>query len=440
MKKMNCLLRLPSILLLAMTISLAPSLRTSAVAGEYDFDLAEFENKPFEWGGYLQMSYDHMALNQDGLLYRLNFLNQPNSDINRLTAGIEINGLYTKGIASLNWLLYSEAEQDELGWRDSVDVYEAAVSLNISPSFTVDIGKKVNKWGKGYAWNPVGFIARPKDPSNPEDALEGFVGLNLDMVKSFQGALRTVALTSVVLPVWKGVNEEFGQTDNVNLAAKLYLLYRDTDIDLLVYTGNSRSNRFGIDFSRNISSNFEVHGEFAYIPSLEQKYLDPDGVVLARTLSANSWLLGLRYLSSTDITSIIELYHNDAGASQEEMEGFLQLVSEATAAFPDSFNHDLISKVTSLSRIYASPQPGRNYLYARISQKEPFDLLYLTPGITLIHNLDDSSSTISPELLYNGFTNWEMRLRLSSHIGSSLTENGEKQNSSKADLRLRYFF
>ena len=55
-------------------------------------------------------------------------------------------------------------------------------------------------------------------------------------------------------------------------------------------------------------------------------------------------------------------------------------------------------------------------------------------------NLDDKSYSISPEMVYTGFTNWELRLRFSYLNGGTSTEYGEKMNSNKLELRLRYFF
>jgi len=65
---------------------------------DYSFDLGKFEDKPFEMGGYVELKYDHLDLNQDGLLYKLNFLQEPRSDINRVSGSTEINGMYKKGI------------------------------------------------------------------------------------------------------------------------------------------------------------------------------------------------------------------------------------------------------------------------------------------------------------------------------------------------------
>ena len=89
---------------------------------------------------------------------------------------------------------------------------------------------------------------------------------------------------------------------------------------------------------------------------------------------------------------------------------------------------------------YASFAPMRNYLYLKVNIKDPFDFLYLTPSLTAIVNLDDSSFTLTPELVYKGFSNIEIRLRSSLLSGREVSEYGEKQNDWKCELRLRYSF
>ncbi|RPI52449.1 MAG: hypothetical protein EHM49_05570, partial [Deltaproteobacteria bacterium] len=218
-------------------------------------------------------------------------------------------------------------------------------------------------------------------------------------------------------------------------------LYRDTDIDLIFYTGDSRSTRYGLDFSKNIAPNFEIHGELGYVPRQDGVILQDDGSALVKETGALSHLLGLRYLSENDITSIIEYYHNDAGYTEEEMERFFQLISDGENQFLASGSDALLEKARDMSlRSYGKPQPGRNYLYARFTQKEPFDILYFSPGLFTIINLDDKSYSINPEIVYTGFTNWELRLRFSYLNGGTSTEYGEKMNSNKLELRLRYFF
>ncbi len=411
--------------------------RMLQAAENYSFDLEEFEKKSFEWSGYFELKWDHIDLNKDSAFYLLNSRQNQRATLDSLTGSLLIGGDYSKGIATFHGLLMASGQQDNYGWIDMAEIYEAYVSIKPSPVATYGIGKKSYKWGKGYAWNPVGFINRGKDPNNPEEALEGYFTAEMDLIKSFSGKLQNAAFTAVALPVYENVNEDFGAQDNMNFAAKLYLLYRDTDIDLIFSGGNSRSTSIGFDFAKNLASNFEIHGEMAYTPHHKKLILHEDGSTSTEKNSALSYLLGLRYLSENDITSIIEYYHNGAGYTEDELDRFFQLIADA-----DNSGFDiLLEKARELSlRGYGKPHLGRNYLYARFSQKESFDILYFTPGLTTIINLDDMSYTITPEVVYTGFTNWELRGRFSYIDGGESTEYGEKQNSNKVEVRVRYFF
>ena len=407
---------------------------------EFSFELEEFERKTLENGGYAELKFEHMDINHDSAFAILN-LDQPRSTVDRFYGSLQIDGYYTREIISFNWVLNASAQQDNLGWTDTADVYESYLSIKPSPFLTAGVGKKLYRWGAGYAWNPIGFINRPKDPNDPEEAMEGYITTEVDLIKSFSGPLQTVAFTTAILPVWQGVNEDFGEINNVNLAAKLYFLYRDTDIDLIFYTGDSRSTRYGMDFSRNLAPNFEIHGELGYVPDQRRVVLQDDGSALVQETAALSYLLGLRYLWENDMTGIIEYYHNDAGYTEEEMGRFFQLISDSENQLLASDSDLLLERARDIGlRSYGRPQAGRNYLYARFTQKEPFDILYFSPGLFTIINLDDKSYSISPQLVYTGFTNWELRLRFSYLNGGTSTEYGEKMNSNKLELRVRYFF
>lgn len=417
----------------------------TTVAGEstdtFSFEVEEFEKKPLEMGGYVEARWDHIDINQQGALARLNYYDDPVSTIDRLTGSIQFDGSYIRGLSSFKWLLKASGQWQEGDWIDTADVFEAYASLKPTDKLTTTLGKKSYKWGKGYAWNPVGFLNRPKDPNNPEEALEGYITAEADSIKSFSGEVQNIALTTVLLPVVRGVNEDFGQEGNLNLATKLYLLYEDTDLDLLFFTGNSRSTRFGFDFSRNLAVNFEIHGEYAYLPDLEKVYLEEDGSTTRRKDSTHSLLLGLRYLSEFNLTSIVEYYHNGSGYSEAELDRFYQMVAEGSRRFTEQGVDNLLRESRKLGlQGYTRPYLGRDYLYGRFSLKEPWDILYVTPSLTTIINLDDQSFTMTPEVLYTGFTNWELRFRFSLLGGDSDTEYGERQNKSKVELRARYFF
>lgn len=193
------------------------------------------------------------------------------------------------------------------------------------------MGKKTLRWGKGYAWSPVGFVERPKDPNDPELSREGYTVAAADFIRNFDGPLQTVAFTPVLLPVGADVNSDFGKPDHVNVAAKLYFLYRDTDIDLVYLGRGSRTPRFGVDFSRNLTSNLEIHGEWARIADFEQKVTDSSGTTT--TQQRDSSLLGMRYLSENDTTLILEYYRNGTGYTQSQMGDFYRFVDNGVAQF-----------------------------------------------------------------------------------------------------------
>ena len=409
---------------------LACLLATSAQAEEFSFDASAFEKKPFEFGGYLELKADRAWLKPSGSFYKLNEIDRGTLDRN--TATLKLNAKFTQGIASLNLRAAAEVRRDDLTSENTERFDEAYVSFKPDPGFTLDVGKIALKWGKGYAWNPVGFVERPKDPNDVELAREGFTMVTADFIRNFEGDLKTVAFTPVLIPVGSGHNSDFGQPNHINAAAKLYLLYKDTDIDFTWLGSGSRTARFGVDFSRNLTSNFEIHGEWARIRDFEQRSIDAAGNVSATTRNVSSALLGLRYLTENDTTWIAEFFRNGTGYTESQLADFLSLA--------DSTNPALFSKARQISPSYARANAGRDYLYLRASQKEPFDIVYFTPSLTLIANLADRSWSLTPELLYTGITNLDLRLRASFLHGSDYSEFGEKQNKRRLELLARFYF
>jgi hypothetical protein len=412
------------------TLLLAAWLSCHVQAEEFKFDASEFEKKPVEFGGYLELKADRAWLNPSGSFYKLNGLDR--AILDRNTATLKLNAKVMRGITTFNLRADAELRRDDLSSERINRFDEAYVSLKPDPGFTLDIGKIALKWGKGYAWNPVGFVERVKDPNDVELAREGFTMVTADFIRNFDGDLKTVAFTPVLLPVGNQHNSDFGAPNHLNAAAKLYLLYRDTDIDFTWLGGGSRTPRFGIDFSRNLTSALEVHGEWARIRDFELRSIDAAGNVSATTQDVTSYLLGLRYLTENDTTWIAELYRNGAGYAESQLTDFLQLA--------DSANPLLFNKAKQISPAYARANAGRDYLYLRASQKEPFDIVYFTPSLTLIANLADQSWSLTPELLYTGITNLDLRLRASWLHGSEYSEFGEKQNARKLELMARFYF
>ncbi|MEI6608675.1 MAG: hypothetical protein WCO53_02910 [Deltaproteobacteria bacterium] len=414
-----------------------------AVAEEsYTFDPAETEKKPYHVGGYVEFKPILYGLNHDSAFYKMRFFNDPRGQ-NLLEANgrIQLEGSYEKNIFRIYAKTNTDLKSSYSGESERSTFYEFYGSVKPSSNLKFDVGKKTMKWGKGYAWNPVAFVDRPKDPDDPETGMEGYILATADYIKSMDGPLKTFSFTPVLFPVYDHANDTFGNNYKLNVAGRFYFLLYDTDIDLLFMTGGSRTDRYGVDFSRNITTSFEVHGELAYVRNFQKNVLDINGNPYLVEGDAVSYVIGIRHLTTFDLTTIIEYYHNGTGFSGDDMKNYYGYITRGYNTYQTTGNAIALGNAQQMAEgSYGRASAMGNYLYVRFSQKEPFDILYFTPSITGMMNTDDQSWSLTPELLYTGITNWEFRLRTGIIAGARNTDFGEKQNDYRIELRVGYYF
>ena len=123
------------------------------------------------------------------------------------------------------------------------------------------------------------------------------------------------------------------------------------------------------------------------------------------------------------------------------MRDYFSFINKGFDTYVSTGSDVLLKKAANITAgNYGRPNAMKDYLYLRASQKEPFDILYFTPSLTGILNMSDKSFSLSPEFLYAGITNLELRLKASFISGERLSDYGEKQNYSRVELRARYYF
>ena len=168
----------------------------------YSFEPSEYQKKDYEIGGFAEGKLEGFALNRGGAFYQLNKPSGSRPSVNeRGTGTLEVTGKYHKDIVSLNVTAHGDGYRDVVfGNNHSTKLYEAGLALQPETGLSLDIGKKVVLWGKGYAWNPVAFIERPKDASDTLASREGYAMASTEWVRSFEGSLRTVSVTPTMHP------------------------------------------------------------------------------------------------------------------------------------------------------------------------------------------------------------------------------------------------
>lgn len=124
--------------------------------------------------------------------------------------------------------------------------------------FDITAGRKMLRWGTGYAFTAAGVLDPPRVPTNPSDRLNTNQGR--DMVKADwvhgQHALTLAWSTAALAPTQSNLRD--------TTAFRYNVLVRGFDTSLIA--GNDRdSDTFGaLTFTRVVGQAWEVHGEAAW--------------------------------------------------------------------------------------------------------------------------------------------------------------------------------
>ena len=362
-------------------------------ADDYSFDMESIETKSFEYSGYLRSEYKYQNLNQDSPLYTL----LGRTDDTQNTSLNEALFRFTQYKDDFKLIGSLSARYANIDGTDEslFTVYQLYASNTLSVNHSIDVGKKTLKWGKGYFFNPAAFLDRPKDPTQPENAYEGYVMANYAYNKSFEGALQNLKLDLIYMPTTSSVNDDFYPAASSNLALKLYFLYLDTDIEFIYLYNDQLNDKLGFTFSKNLLPHFEIHGE------------------AAKEISGyHSYLLGLKYVTQSDITIISEYYYDSDGLTKEEIRSSIKLL-----AFP-----------------------GKSYFVNKFSKKEPFGFVYSSVYFRDMLNTEDHSHLDTLGFIYTFKNNIEIDFSYNLNSGSKESDFGKKMVSDFAWLKATWYF
>ncbi len=407
-----------------------------AHAQEEPVEIPPSAEKKLEWSGNLDTKYTFFHTAQESPLYKLQFYDasELSSYLSQYRIEPYLNADYrTKDLGfhlKTHATYFSDAEA-------TFDLFEAYGSFNPSFNATIQFGKRVYSWGKGYAFNPVGFVNPIKDPENPELAQAGLLSANFEYIKSFSSAaLQTFSFLFVMIPPPPKFHRRYDEAENTEVALKTYFLLWDTDIDLMGYYSQSKPKRLGFDFSRNIKENFEAHGEVSYNKDTP-RYSIADGKLQTEPDNHFSYLFGLRYLHASNTTVIAEYYRNGLGLNKKEFEDYAGFLANGAR----SGSAAIVQNTLGVSQQYFRGSTlMQNYLYVKITKPEPFEWLYFTPSLYTIYNLHDHSFLLSSPLNYKPATNFEFIFWPTFLLGGNNAEFGGKLLQQRIELWARVYF
>jgi len=140
---------------------------------------------------------------------------------------------------------------------DDFTIRELAYDFSLTENLDITIGKKILKWGTGYAFNPTGVIEPPRSPSDPSDRLNRNEGKNLAAVNFFFGknSFTFVYVNDSRIESWKvkeGIHE---------FAFRAYTFLNGIDLSWVLHYKQGDRLEAGANWSYVIGDDLELHGE-----------------------------------------------------------------------------------------------------------------------------------------------------------------------------------
>jgi hypothetical protein len=354
-------------------------------------------------------------------------------DIQRFTDASDLTLFGDITAADKRWKLQLKLRASN-DWRrngtSKLDIGELSFSYSATPWLDLRIGRKIERWGTGYAWNPTGVVNPRKNPSDPNDRRSLFRGADMAAADIFVKGWQVTVLGTPQI-AW---NRSAGRRlTGTGWAVRAYRLIKGTDVAFTASGGNGLANSRGISLARVFGNSLELHAEAAYIDDTVRLRPRGEGPVPVRKPHPEI-LVGGQYTFSNNVNVIGEFYHAGQGFSGREWNDFRVFGAAADEGIAQGNPLPLM-----LANAQFTPlQMSRNYTFARVLW--PIRLNRLEVETIVITSLRDGSSLIRPGIRWRAGTNWSLYCIYSEFTGNARTEFGHIQIRRGLDIGIRYHF
>jgi hypothetical protein len=294
---------------------------------------------------------------------------------------------------------------------------EAYANVSLSGHWDLMAGKKINRWGTGYAFNPSGFIDPPKNPADPQDRLDLRSGTELAELD------------------WTGGNQAFNL---VYAAPRLYFtrqpvlsrdraafrynrLWKGLDFSVMALIPSRAPARWGANFSYVLGNSLEVHGEAA----VRNGFVAINPVVRYQRVWQS--VIGFNFTFKNGWNTIGEWSHNGEGLSQSESRDLFQEAARLSSVLSSEPSQPIgqnpvLFPFLQLQKRYAEVAPGRDLLFLMAGH-------YWKQGrlgfqAILLGNLADHSFSLIPQVNYQVKKRWGVYLRGNYFSGKAESQFG----------------
>ncbi len=311
----------------------------------------------------------------------------------------------------------------------------------------VTVGRKILKWGTGFAFNPTGVVEPAKDAGDPSDRLNRFQGRPIVALDTYWG---NHSLTLVYANELKSEGRIRLASDE--LAVKFYSFIKDVDVSLIGHWKEKEKVKFGFNTAYVYGDHLALHSEFiAQVGSNElyHRALDRadheiflgDSLFTVKYQSSKrlfyELLLGMQYTFDSGLNLMAEYFYDRAGLTSDNWSQWrrftlfhqkqIRELPPNEASFPEFYN-----ALNTLSPDGAMRHYGffRAYL-----PKRKFGL-----ELILLGNLVDRSGILIPTFSYSFNSHLNGWLRSSYFEGQENSEFGMLFTKTSLELGVKLSF
>ncbi len=214
---------------------------------------------------------------------------------------------------------------------------ELTFDYSVSDAIDLTVGKKILKWGTGYAFNPTGVVEPQRSPSDPSDRLGQNEGSKLVSVDFFAGrsSLALVYVNDVSINNWRWSwgTQEF--------AIRAYTFLSGLDLSLIAHYKEGDRLELGSNWSYVIGDNLELHGELlgkrGSSTLYHQSIWSDQNAVLYSSFPYSApyeqsgrifsrLLLGGQFTFENGVNIVLEYYHNAEGLTGIDWKRWMKFV------------------------------------------------------------------------------------------------------------------
>jgi len=333
--------------------------------------------------------------------------------IERRTNSADVSTFLELVPESKRWKLHAKlraSDEDVATHRTRGELGELYAQWSVRPWLDLTAGRRIEKWGTGYAWNPTGFVNPPKSPGDPNDRRNARRGVDMVRADVF---VHDTNVSAYVLPR-EGAKPAY--------ALRAYRLIRGTDVSLHYRRGGDAPESAGVSVAHVFGDALEVHAEAASTAASPSTRTHPE------------LLLGAQYTFAGGVNVVAEAYHGGGGMGREEWGAFRTGVDDARTAL----GHGDVTPLLLANRAYAPLQMGRDYAFLRVAWPAVRDRVDLET--IAIASLRDGSSLLRATLSWKVRPNVSVYVVQTGFLAGSRSEFDYVQVRRITDLGVRVYF